>query len=161
MTDPEVIIDALAAGSSVEKVAQRFLMPAPEVRKILKDEIERCLSGEHMREAWVLADKRLEAIELKFYRRAMEGDGDTTAAMVAVKTNERRATLAGANMPQSHLLQVISAPPEPKETSTERILRVIERVRAVSVPSNGSESETEPIRGHGLDTGEDNPPKDH
>ena len=55
MTDPEVIIEALAAGTSIEKTAARFSMPVVDVRKILKDEIERCLSGEHMREAWVLA----------------------------------------------------------------------------------------------------------
>jgi hypothetical protein len=30
--------------------------------------------------------------------------------MVAVKTSERRATLAGANMPQNHVLQVVSQP---------------------------------------------------
>jgi len=72
--DPEAILDALAAGLTIDKAAKRFDMPAAEVRKILHDEIERCLSGEAMREAWTRADRRLAAIELKFYNRAMEGE---------------------------------------------------------------------------------------
>src|SRR5262249_36333597 len=102
-TDPEIILDALAAGLSVEKAAKQFRRPADEVRKILKDEIERCLDGKHVREECALADRTLAAIERKFYNRALEGEGDTAAAMVFVKVSERRATLNGANMPSHHV----------------------------------------------------------
>jgi hypothetical protein len=61
----------------------------------------------------------MAAVELKFYTEALEGDGDPQSAIVFVKTSKRRATLAGANMPQNHVLQVVSQPPEAK-TSTER-----------------------------------------
>jgi hypothetical protein len=49
-------------------------VPVADVRKILKDEVERCRDGEHMREVWALADRRLAAVELKFYNTALEGD---------------------------------------------------------------------------------------
>src|SRR5215831_13292030 len=120
MADPEVVLDALAAGLSVEKAAMRFHMPASEVRQLLRDEVDRCRAGEHMRELWALADRRLAAVEHKFYNRALEGDGDPQSAIVFVKTNERRSTLSGANMPQSHVLQVVSQPPQAK-SSIERM----------------------------------------
>jgi hypothetical protein len=133
MPDPEAVLDALAAGLSVEKAAQRFCVPADDVRKILKDEIARCRDGEYLREAWTLADRRLAAVELKFYNKALEGEGDPHAAIVFVKTSERRATLNGANMPQAHILQVVNSPPE-TQTSTERIRAAIDRIRGSSKP---------------------------
>jgi hypothetical protein len=137
MPDPEAVLDALAAGLSVEKAAKQFRVPADDVREILKDEIERCRDGEHLRAAWALADRRLAAVELKFYHKALEGDGDPHAAIVFVKTNERRATLNGANMPQSHILQVVSAPQQ-TQTSTERIRAAIDRIRAEHKPKEGN-----------------------
>jgi hypothetical protein len=131
MADPEAILDTLAAGLSIEKAAKRFRLPVAEVRKILRDEVERCRDGEYMREVWALADRRLAAVELKFYNKALEGDGDPHSAIVFVKTSERRATLAGANMPQSHVLQVVSQPPEVK-TSTQRLRAALDNVRGIT-----------------------------
>jgi hypothetical protein len=68
-------------------------VPVADVRKILKDEVERCRDGEHMREVWALADRRLAAVELKFYNTALEGDGDPQSAIVFVKTNETRRNI--------------------------------------------------------------------
>jgi hypothetical protein len=131
MADPEAILDALAAGLSVEKAAKRFHAPIAEVRKILRDEVERCRDGEHMREVWTLADRRLAAVELKFYNKALEGDGDPQSAIVFVKTSDRRATLAGANMPQNHVLQVVSTPPEAK-SSTRQIREALDNVLGIT-----------------------------
>jgi hypothetical protein len=129
MTDPEAVLDALAAGLSVEKAAKRFDLPVTDVRQMLRDEVERCRDGEHLREVWALADRRLAAVELKFYAKALEGDGDPQSAIVFVKTNERRSTLNGANMPQSHVLQVVSAPPEHAPTTTDQLEAAIERIQ--------------------------------
>src|SRR5215471_19316388 len=129
MTDPEAILDALAAGLSVEKAAKHFHLPVADVRKMLRDEVERCRDGEHLREIWTLADRRLAAVELKFYNKALEGDGDPQSAIVFVKTNERRSSLNGANMPQSHVLQVVSAPPEHAPTTTDELEAAIERIQ--------------------------------
>src|SRR5262245_2553298 len=140
--DPETILDALAAGLTIDKAAEQFDMPADEVRELLKAEIERCHSGEHLREAWTLADRRLEAVEHKFFNKAIEGDGDTAAAMVFIKTNERRAILNGANMPSHHVLEVVRRSEPPKQNSTERIYEVISRIAKIPYKSpNGSELE--------------------
>jgi pyridoxal/pyridoxine/pyridoxamine kinase len=128
MADTEAILDALAAGLPILKAAKQFRLSECEVRKILKDEIRRWRDGEHLREAWALADRRLQAAEVKFYNKAMEGEGDCAAAVVFTKINERRATLNGANMPQAHVLQVVSAPQQ-TQTSTERIRAALDRLR--------------------------------
>jgi hypothetical protein len=129
MTDPEAILDALAAGLSVEKAAKHFHLPVADVRKMLRDEVERCRDGEHLREIWTLADRRLAAVELKFYNKALEGDGDPQSAIVFVKTNERRSALNGANMPQTHVLQVVSNPPEHAPTNADQLEAAIERIQ--------------------------------
>ena len=36
MSDPEAILDAIAAGLSIERAAERFRLPVAEVRRILK-----------------------------------------------------------------------------------------------------------------------------
>jgi hypothetical protein len=128
MADPEVVLDTLAAGFSVEKTAKQFDLSVPEVREILRNEVERCRDGAYLREVWVLADRRLAAVEHKFYNKALEGDGDPQSAIVFVKTNERRSTLNGSNMPQSHVLQVISQPSERPMTTTDEIEAALDHV---------------------------------
>jgi mannose/fructose/N-acetylgalactosamine-specific phosphotransferase system component IIB len=79
----------------------------------------------------MLEDRRLYAMELKFWHKAMEDNGSPADAMVAVKTSERRATLAGANMPQSHVLVVVSQPTELR-TSTERMSDVLDTLLGIT-----------------------------
>jgi hypothetical protein len=129
MTDPEAILNALAAGLSVTKASEKFHTPVAEVRQLLRSEIEHCLDGARLREAWSMMDRRLAAIELKFYNRAIEGDGDVQAAQIFVKISERRATLAGLNAPSSHIVQVSHVPPDQVQTSTERIRAALDRLR--------------------------------
>jgi hypothetical protein len=150
MADPEAILDALAAGLSVERAAERFKLPVAEVRQLLRDEVDRFRDGEYLREVWVLADRRLAAVELKFYNKAVEGDGDPQSAIVFVKTSERRATLAGANAPIGHAVTVMHAAAPPELTSIDRIEAAIERIR-------GKPSLSQQDR----DTGEDTPPRPH
>jgi hypothetical protein len=129
-SDPEAILDALAGGMSIRMAAKQFDVPEAGVREMLRDEVERCRDGERLREVWALADRRLAAVELKFFNKALEGDGDPQSAIVFVKTNERRSTLNGANNPQSHVLQVISQPPEHAQTATDQLEAAIDRIRA-------------------------------
>jgi hypothetical protein len=130
-SDPEVILNALAGGMTIRMAAKQFDVPEAEVREILKEAVERCYDGERLRETWMLEDRRLAAVSLKFYHRAMEGDGDPQSAVVFIKASERRAVLAGANMPQSHVLQVVSTP-SAAETSTDRIEAAPDRICGVT-----------------------------
>jgi hypothetical protein len=70
--DPEIIVDAIADGLSIPEAAQRFDLAENEVRGILKEATERCYDGTYMREAWMLEARRLAAVGLKFYRKAMD-----------------------------------------------------------------------------------------
>jgi hypothetical protein len=74
---------------------------------------------------------RLHRLELKFFHKAMEGEGDCQAAVTYVKISERRATLAGANAPIGHVVQVLQSTPATQETSTDRIEAAIARIRGL------------------------------
>ena len=125
--DPDTVLDALADGLSMQKVSRRYHLPLAEVRKIMTEATERCYNGGYLREHWMLEDRRLFAMEMKFWHKAMD-EGNASDAMVAVKTSERRAVLAGANMPQSHVLHVATQPAEDKRTSTEQLRDVIDEL---------------------------------
>ena len=129
-SDHDVVIDALADGLSIVKVARRYGLPQAEVRRMLKEATELCYNGEAMREAWALEDRRLQAVGLKFFHKAMD-DGNPSDALVFIKASERRATLAGANMPQAHVLHVATQPVD-KRTSTEKLRDVFDNIMHIT-----------------------------
>jgi hypothetical protein len=130
IVDLDTILDALADGLTIEGAAKRYRITPDEVRAIVKEATERCYDGAYLREHWMLEDRRLFAMEMKFYHLAMD-EGNPAHAMVAVKTSERRAVLAGANMPQAHVLQISPVQPQTK-TSTERIRNALDTVLHIS-----------------------------
>src|SRR5215831_6444408 len=99
MTDHETILTALADGMTVGKAARALGITEGEVRAALKETADNFRNGERLREVWALEDVRLGRLGLKFFHKAMEGEGDCQAAVTYVKISERRATLAGANAP--------------------------------------------------------------
>src|SRR5215469_12737464 len=130
MTDRDAVLDALAFGLSIEDAAGRFGMREADVRELLRQETDRCYDGVEQRSEWMLAARRLQRIELKFARKAFD-DMDPTAAIIAIKASERRATLCGANAPIGHAIAVMtqSAEDQPSTTQTERMLAAIKRLR--------------------------------
>ena len=130
MSDRDAVLDALAFGLSIEDAAGRFGMREAEVRQRLKQETDRVYDGVEQRSQWMLTSRRLELIEVKFARKALD-DMDPTAAIVAIKASERRATLTGANAPPAHLVTVMHAQAsEGRTSSTERMLEAIRRLRS-------------------------------
>lgn len=129
MTDQEVILDALAGGLTIKAAADRFDMPQNEVRALLKEEAERCYDGAEMRQEWALASRRFKRMELAFHERAME-QMDPSLAVIALKANERRASLSGAgSAAPSHLIAVMHAKAiEEAPSSTEQIRRVLDEL---------------------------------
>ena len=95
-TDRDAVLDALMDGMSIEAAAHRFGLREAEVRDILKAETDRAYDGAAMREEWTLTARRLRRMEMVFDRKAIV-DLDPTAAIVAIKASERRASLTGAN----------------------------------------------------------------
>jgi len=142
--DPETILDALADGLTQAQVSTRYHVPIGKVRRLMKEATERCYDGAYLREHWMLEDRRLYAMELKFWHKAMQ-DGSPADAMVAVKTSERRATLAGANMPQNHVLHVVSQPVANRSTTEQlsdaldTLLGITDRERVLRDKHNAGE----------------------
>jgi hypothetical protein len=98
----EAIVTAVARGRTVREVSREFERAEAEVRSIVADAVKRAYDGEWLRQEWALEDHRLKQICLKNFAKAMDGEGDSTAAAVYIKASERRATLAGANAPQAY-----------------------------------------------------------
>jgi len=69
---------------------------------------------------------RLDELQETFYARALEGDVQCGALIT--KIIERRCTMLGLYTPQTATLQVIEAE-TPRETSTDKISALIERIR--------------------------------
>lgn len=106
--DREAVIDALIEGVRIGEVSRRFLLSEREIKAILEEETQRWYNAGELRQRWMLAERRMLSIELQFFKLAKEKD-DHIAAGIAVKANERRATLAGANSPIGHVVQLTNA----------------------------------------------------
>src|SRR5215469_5970454 len=124
--DRDAILDALADGLSIAAAADQFDLPEAEVRQILKAETDRLYDGAEMRAGWALADRRLLRMELAFHRKAME-EMDASLAGIALKANERRASLQGGGSAQpSHLILTMNTKAiEAAPTSTQELRRVL------------------------------------
>jgi hypothetical protein len=121
----EAIVMKVASGASIRETAREFMTTEDEIRGIIREESHRAASGEAMREAWFLESKRLEAAGLKLYTKGMAGSGDTTALGIYAKLVERRAVLAGANMPTTHVLNVTTSTAPIHQDSTEFYKQVL------------------------------------
>jgi uncharacterized protein YbjT (DUF2867 family) len=106
----DVVADALASGETVAEVADRFGMTQAGCAAVFAKETRRCYDGEASRGS--SGARRMETIERKFYRKAID-DLDATAAAIAIKANERRATLCGANQVQAGVSVIGAELPEP------------------------------------------------
>lgn len=86
-----------------------------------------------MRSAWALADRRLLKMELAFHRKAMD-EMDHQAAVIALKSNERRASLQGGGSAQpSHLIFTMNAKAiEAAPTSTRRLRNSLDSLLGIT-----------------------------
>jgi hypothetical protein len=130
--DRDEVLDFLMMGGSVRAAAERFGMPRSEVRDIVADETNRYADPAAIKRDWALASRRLLRMELAFHERALE-QMDPSSAIVALKCNERRATLAGGGSSQpSHLIALMQTAPavEDTRTTTQRMLAAILALKA-------------------------------
>jgi hypothetical protein len=141
MPDRDQVLDFMMLGGSVRAAAERFGMPQSEVRELIQEETARYADGSEIKREWALASRRLLRMEIAFHERAME-QMDPSCAVIALKCNERRATLQGGGSSQpSHLIAVMQAKTveeqQDQPTSTARMLAAIRALRSesASVPS--------------------------
>jgi hypothetical protein len=118
--DREKVLDAKSDGMSVALISRRFGMPEHEVRDILHEEIARRSDGDFLRESWSLTLRRLEIMEAKFGRQAID-NLDQGAALVALRANERRASLSNAG---STTINMMMTPvPAKRQLSIEDLIQ--------------------------------------
>ena len=143
MIDHSDIVQVIADGLTIAKTAERFGVTIDEVRTAIKEAVKELSDGDALRQEWMLEDRRLKAVGLKFYNIAMR-DNDPQSAIVFLKASERRATLNGANAPQSYSVQLMnqSAPVE-QMTSIDKIEAAIHRLRMPNRPDDATDEDAE------------------
>ena len=146
MIDHSDIVQAIADGLTIAKTAERFGVTIDEVRTAIKEAVKELSDGDALRQEWMLEDRRLKAIGLKFYNIAMQDD-DPQSAIVFLKASERRATLNGLNAPQSYSVQLMnqSAPVE-QMGSIDKIEAAINRMRLRNRPDDATDEEEAPAQ---------------
>jgi hypothetical protein len=118
--DREKVLDAKSDGMSVALISRRFGMPEHEVRDILREEIARRSDGDFLRESWSLTLRRLEIMEAKFGRQAID-NLDQGAALVALRANERRASLSNAGSTTINMM--MTPAPAKRQLSIEDLIQ--------------------------------------
>ena len=133
-TDPdreEEIIQAVADGLSATKAAKRFGLSLKNVRALIKREADALSDGQTLREQWMLEDRRLRAIGLLFYEKAIK-EGNPADAMIFIKASERRATMNGANAPTSHQIHLMNDAAPDQRSSTQKLSDVLDHVLGIT-----------------------------
>lgn len=153
--DREKILDAKSDGMSVALISRRFGVPEHEVRDILREEIARRSDGDFLRESWSLTLRRLEIIEAKFGRQAID-NLDQGAALVALRANERRASLSNAGSTTINMMMT-PAPHRPQRTIEELIERHKRLNNALGVQEDDATVERAVLAVHSVEkpSGED------
>jgi hypothetical protein len=128
----EAIVTAIASGKTVRTVSREFERAEAEVRAIVADAVKRAYDGEWLRQEWALEDHRLKQICLKNFGKAIDGEGDSTAAAIYIKASERRATLAGANAPQAYSVHLSHDAAPEQLNSTQQLRRALDQLRFVT-----------------------------
>jgi hypothetical protein len=132
MIDHNDIVQAIADGLTLAQAAKRFRVTIDEVRTAMHQAVKDLADGDALRIEWMLEDKRLRAVGQKFYGIAMR-DNDPQAAVIFLKASERRASLNGANAPQSHSVHLMNAnAPIEQKTSTQKIRGLLDNIMHIT-----------------------------
>jgi transposase len=125
----DVIVQQRVSGRSTRAIAKAQGCSVAEVNKALDRFTETTIDDKVRKHTLALELARLDELQEVFYTRALEGDVQCGA--LVTKIIERRCTMLGLYTPQTATLQVIQAE-TPRETSTDKISALIERIRGKS-----------------------------
>jgi hypothetical protein len=144
----EAIFSARSSGRSIVAIAREFGRSEDEVRSVVAQQVERTFDGQALREAIALENQRLLALSLKYYGLAMGDEGDHQAAVIYVKTSERRMAMLGGNAPAQYSVHLSHAV-APAVTSTDRLRAALDRLDGKAAPPAEEEDAgdgSEPVR---------------
>ena len=122
----DTIIQQRVSGRSARAIARAQGCTLAEVSKVLDRFTETTIDDKTRKHTLALELARLDELQETFYARALEGD--VACGALITKIIERRCTMLGLYTPQTATLQVIEAE-TPRETSTDKISALIERIR--------------------------------
>jgi hypothetical protein len=125
MSDDQIIQHRIN-GRSVRAIARIHGCAVSEVNAVIDRFAEATIDDKIRKHTLALELARLDELQETFYARALEGDVQCGALIT--KIIERRCTMLGLYAPQTATLQVIEAQ-APRETSTDKISALIERIR--------------------------------
>jgi len=125
MNDDEIIRQRVS-GRSARAIAKAQGCTLTELNRVLDRFTETTIDDKTRKHTLALELARLDELQETFYARALEGDVQCGALIT--KIIERRCTMLGLYTPQTATLQVIDAE-TPRETSTDKISALIERIR--------------------------------
>ena len=125
MNDDE-IVQQRVSGRSARAIARAHGCTLTEVSKVLDRFTETTIDDKTRKHTLALELARLDELQETFYARALEGD--VACGALITKIIERRCVMLGLYTPQTATLQIIEAE-APRETSTDKISALIERIR--------------------------------
>jgi hypothetical protein len=101
-------------------------VPLKTVKTAMHAAVVEMQDAQTLRIEWAAEDLRLRTLALRFYELALK-DNSHQAATIFLKASERRATLAGSNVPQSytvHATHQVSI--DQKQSSTQEIAATLD-----------------------------------
>ena len=122
----DTIIQQRVSGRSARAIARAQGCTLTEVSRVLDRFTETTIDDKTRKHTLALELARLDELQETFYARALEGD--VACGALITKIIERRCVMLGLYTPQTATLQVIEAE-TPRETSTDKISALIERIR--------------------------------
>ena len=125
MNDDE-IVQQRVSGRSARAIARAQGCTLAEVTRVLDCFTETTIDDKTRKHTLALELARLDELQETFYARALEGD--VACGALITKIIERRCVMLGLYTPQTATLQIIEAE-APRETSTDKISALIERIR--------------------------------
>ena len=140
--DSEAIIEARVRGESIRSISKRLGCSVADIHDVLDRFASVTISANLRTHTLALELERLDNLQQAFEQQAKAGD--VQSAMLITKIIERRCVMLGLSAPPRVDLHIIEEQAAPKQTSTERILEVINRIRALPKPEDdGEASESE------------------
>jgi hypothetical protein len=119
----EAVFAARSSGRSIVAIAREFGRSEAEIRSVVAAMVARTYDGQAVREDIACENARLLALSLKYYGLAM--DGDHQAAVIYVKTSERRMVMFGGNAPDQYSVHLSNAAAPEHEDSTSFYERML------------------------------------
>jgi hypothetical protein len=126
MSKNDEIIEQRISGRSARAIAKTLCVEPADITRALDEFADATIDEKVRKHTLALELARMDRLQSVFYARALEGDvncGALVAKLISV-----RCSMLGLHTPQTAVLKIVEDA-APKETSTDRIERVLAELR--------------------------------